>query len=209
MSCLLVKITYAVPSNNARQELIIKQSRFIAEAHRVCSREDAMEIIHQKKQEHPKANHVCYAFVAGAPDDAQQWGFSDDGEPNGTAGNPILNVLSHSGVGQILVTIVRYFGGVKLGTGGLVRAYGSAANEVLDILPTKPFEHTIQVQIVCEYATETKMRHLLETLKVDVDHGQYSEKVSLEVALTEEKLSVLQKEVAEKWPGVEVNVIDA
>ncbi len=76
------------------------------------------------KQKHPDARHNCWGFVAGRPDDSMLWGFSDDGEPSGTAGKPILAQLSGCGVGEITAVVTRYYGGIRLGTGGLVKAYG-------------------------------------------------------------------------------------
>ncbi|MBR7298722.1 IMPACT family protein, partial [Klebsiella pneumoniae] len=89
------------------------------------------------RAEHPDARHHCVAWVAGAPDDSQQLGFSDDGEPAGTAGKPMLAQLMGSGVGEITAVVVRYYSGILLGTGGLVKAYGGGVNQALRQLATQ------------------------------------------------------------------------
>ena len=106
-------------------EVIIKKSRFLGTAVEVTSEEQAREVVAAIRKEHYSARHVCYAYSIGEKNPALK--FSDDGEPGGTAGKPILDVVQNSGITDILVVVVRYFGGVLLGTGGLVRAYSEAA----------------------------------------------------------------------------------
>ncbi len=111
-------------------ELVIKNSRFINELFICDCQSSAREIIKQQKDKYQNASHVCHAFVIGQ--DAQILGMSDDGEPNGTAARPMLDVLKGSGTTNILLTVTRYFGGTLLGTGGLVKAYGDCAKSVLE-----------------------------------------------------------------------------
>lgn len=118
-----------------RNEIEIKHSRFITHVAHTPSEEDAIIFLNEIRGEHPKANHNCWAQIAGNRSDLNCWGSNDDGEPKGTAGKPMLNVLEHSELCEICVVVTRYFGGVKLGAGGLVRAYSQAVQEALKLLP--------------------------------------------------------------------------
>ena len=118
-----------------RAEETIHRSRFIVTMARVSSPEEAKAFIEAVRQEHSQATHNCWAYVAGEPGSTAQVGASDDGEPKGTAGRPMLTVLLHCGVGEIAAVVTRYFGGILLGTGGLVRAYQGLVKLGLETLP--------------------------------------------------------------------------
>ena len=118
-----------------RAEETIHRSRFIVTMARVSSPEEAKAFIESVRQEHSQATHNCWAYVAGEPGSTAQVGASDDGEPKGTAGRPMLTVLLHCGVGEIAAVVTRYFGGILLGTGGLVRAYQGLVKLGLETLP--------------------------------------------------------------------------
>jgi len=124
-----------VPAGEATAEVVVRRSRFIARAIPIGSREDAERAIKARRAEYPDASHVVYAFSWG-DEASRQFGMSDDGEPRGTAGRPVLEILKGSNITDCLITIVRYFGGTKLGTGGLVHAYGDAARRCLEGLRT-------------------------------------------------------------------------
>ena len=109
----------------------IKKSRFITLLAHTDGVAAAKAFVESVRADHPDARHHCVAWVAGPPDDSQQLGFSDDGEPAGTAGKPMLAQLMGSGVGEITAVVVRYYGGILLGTGGLVKAYGGGVHQVL------------------------------------------------------------------------------
>ena len=111
-------------------EKIIEKSRFITYSARVESEEEAKAFLAALKDEHPFATHICYAYIADRQGNLQR--FSDNGEPQGTAGQPILNVLEREGVQDVLCVVTRYFGGILLGAGGLCRAYTKAAKDALD-----------------------------------------------------------------------------
>ncbi|MBR1537753.1 MAG: YigZ family protein [Treponema sp.] len=128
-----------IPKAYAQSEEIIKGSRFLAELFPVFSQAEVREKIKSQKQKYPDARHVCHAFIAGK--NAEIMGMSDDGEPGGTAGRPMLDVLKGSDSTNILVTITRWFGGTLLGTGGLVHAYG---NGVKNVLLAAEFEELIE-----------------------------------------------------------------
>lgn len=127
---------YLIPASTTLFEEEIKKSVFITHLAHTPSIEAAKAFVEQIKQEHASARHNCWGFVAGRPEDSMKWGFSDDGEPSGTAGKPILAQLSGSGVGEIAAVVTRYSGGIKLGTGGLVKAYGGGVQQALKLLQT-------------------------------------------------------------------------
>lgn len=114
---------------------------------------EAKSFIQTIKHKYPDARHHCWAYVAGRPDDCQKLGFSDDGEPTatGTAGKPMITQLLASHIGEITVVVVRYFGGIKLGTGGLVRAYGNSVQHALNLLNTQQKVLQKYYLIHCEY----------------------------------------------------------
>jgi uncharacterized YigZ family protein len=128
---------YPVPAGRARVEEVISRSRFITTAGPAASVDEAKAFIAAVRAEFPDATHNCYAFAAGPPGSTAMAGMSDDGEPSGTAGRPMLAVVLGSGVGDLAVVVTRYFGGTKLGTGGLVRAYSGGVKAVLAELPLR------------------------------------------------------------------------
>lgn len=130
----MIETSYDIPKNTVFFEDVIKKSRFITHIKHTPDVSSARAFIAGIKEKYADAGHNCWAYIAGPPMDSQVLGFSDDGEPNGTAGKPMLNVLLGSGVGEITVVVTRYFGGTKLGTGGLVRAYGGSVNRALEEL---------------------------------------------------------------------------
>ena len=156
-------------STPCRNELEIRKSRFIAFAIPVADRDAAMAELRRLRGEHPAATHVCWALLAGG-----QSGMSDDGEPSGTAGRPILEVLRHHDLDGVLAAVVRYYGGVKLGAGGLVRAYTDAIASAL--LGASRIERIAQVSLSVEvsYADEAKVRRWIDAhgyALVDSAHG--------------------------------------
>jgi uncharacterized YigZ family protein len=149
-------VTYTL-STRQIHELEIRKSRFIAYAVPVEDRDAAMDELRRLREEHPTATHVCWALLAGG-----QSGMSDDGEPSGTAGRPILEVLRHHDLDGVLAAVVRYSGGVKLGAGGLVRAYTDAIASAL--LEAPRVERIAQASLTVEvgYADEAKVRRWIE-----------------------------------------------
>ena len=125
---------YQYPASRILYREEIKKSTFIVHIAHTPTVDDAKAFIKLINEEYPDARHNCWAHVAGQPGGSHVLGFSDDGEPHGTAGKPMLNVLMGSGLGEITAVCTRYFGGIKLGTGGLVRAYGGSLNNALEQL---------------------------------------------------------------------------
>ena len=127
--------SYLIPAQTVRVQQEIKRSRFIATVGRATNRKMAMGFIAGVRADYPDANHHGWAFVAGSPHGAPEIGTGDDGEPQGTAGRPMLRVLQYRRIGEIVAVVSRYFGGIKLGTGGLVRAYSGSVQLALEELP--------------------------------------------------------------------------
>ena len=143
---------YLIPKSAVIFEEEIKKSRFITYLQHTEGLEQAKAFWAEIKAQHPNARHHCWAAVAGKPTDSQQLGFSDDGEPAGTAGKPMLSALQGSQVGEISAVVVRYYGGILLGTGGLVRAYGNGVQQALKLLETERKVERQLFQVHCDYA---------------------------------------------------------
>ena len=140
----------------------IKKSRFLTFLAPITGKEQMREWLLTLRQQHSSARHHCWACVAGAPWDGQQYGFSDDGEPSGTAGKPLLNLLLGSGLGEVGVIVVRYYGGIKLGTGGLVRAYSSGVTGLLKAVPTRLVVSCAAFLLECGYDDLAVSQRLME-----------------------------------------------
>jgi len=174
---------YPVPAGRHRVELEIKRSRFIATLARAGEAEAALAFIAGIREEFPDASHHCYAYQAGPPGDTARIGMSDAGEPRGSAGRPMLTVLLHAGVGEIAAVVSRYFGGTKLGTGGLARAYGGAVQSALESLPTAPYEPSVQLQLVVDYPLLAPLERWLHQHRGAVLASEFGARVELTVSL--------------------------
>lgn len=182
-------------------EQIIRKSRFLAQGSRCASREEARELAAWIRSRYPDATHHCWAYVAGAPGCTANVGSSDDGEPHGTAGRPMLNALLHCGIGQICVVISRWFGGIKLGTGGLARAYGSGAAENAASMRTL-LAQTMQCwQLCCAYADLSAVKRVLASLDAAVTEEKYGEVAALCLHVPEDRSAELAASVAEVSGG--------
>ena len=187
--------SYLVAVNEVVDETIVNRSRFICYLYPCTSPAEAKEQVKDLQQLHPQANHHCYAFLSGKPGDSQMYGFCDDGEPSGTAGRPMLSVLQGSDVGQVCAIVVRYFGGTKLGTGGLQRAYGGSVRQALTILETKTKIPMVHKTLACQYTQVNDVLHLLEQMDCEVLKQDYTESVFLTLALPDEKLNQVQQQL--------------
>ncbi|MEG2171849.1 MAG: YigZ family protein [Desulfovibrionaceae bacterium] len=193
---------YPIPSAALhRTENSVRRSLFITSTAHAPSIEAARAFIETIRQEFPDATHNCWAFAAGAPEQTAQVGFSDDGEPHGTAGRPMLTVLLHSGMGELACVVTRYFGGVKLGTGGLVRAYQSAVRENLESLPQQQRIIPAHVSIRIAYPHADKVRRLLQSFEAQVQAEHYDSSITLTIMLPAEHLPTLQQHLADSTNG--------
>ena len=172
---------YAVPAAVHRVEQSIDRSRFICTVSRAQSPAEGQAFIREIGAEFPDATHNCWAFVAGPPGSTSHVGLSDDGEPHGTAGRPMLTVLLHSGVGEIAAVVTRYFGGIKLGTGGLARAYSSSVQLALETMPRAERVDWVELTIEIGYASVSAVQQLLPRHEAELVAEEYGTVVSFRV----------------------------
>jgi len=172
--------SYQVPSAELVIEEEIKHSRFISVLFRCQSYEELKCALTNVKADYPGANHYCYAFVAAEPQNSIAIGSSDDGEPAGSAGRPMLATLQGANIGEIGAIVVRYFGGTKLGVGGLVRAYSSGIKQGLIQLQTELKQIRYPGSLVCEYSQLKDVEYLLSQYDAIVEDRVFTEKVTLE-----------------------------
>ena len=170
-----------------RTQELIKRSRFITSLGYADSAQAARDFIERIRQEFPDATHNCWAFAAGAAGDTAHVGYSDDGEPHGTAGRPMLTVLAHSGIGHIAAVVTRYFGGVKLGTGGLVRAYQGALATALESLPTCPHTVPVYLELHLAYPHITLFLRLVADFDAHIEHEEFATEATYRVSLPQER----------------------
>ena len=183
--------------NSAVIEFVEKKSLFIGFAEIVKSEEEALAIIKAKKKEYADATHNVYAYIIG--DDIAR--YSDDGEPQGTAGMPVLNSIRMAGITDVLVVITRYFGGILLGAGGLVRAYSTAASMALDAGGVAVFEPYIEMSIKCQYSDYGRVSTELGAFDVILDNTVFEEEVSVDFAVREDISTRLQEKICDAFCG--------
>ena len=174
---------YLIPATATTFEEEIKRSRFITQLAHTPGTENAKAFIRQVKEQHRGARHHCWGFVADAPHNSMQLGFSDDGEPSGTAGKPILAQLQGSKIGEVTAVVVRYSGGIKLGTGGLVKAYGGGVKQALTQLTTKKRVAMQLLLIHYEYALQRVVDDLKREFSLTIESSEFAHKASVIVTV--------------------------
>ena len=184
--------SYSVPAETLEKTLLIKKSRFIASAKMISSRDEAKAFFQEKKDEYSDARHHCWAYLIGNPLSASNAAMSDDGEPSGTAGKPILNVIQHKNIGDIMVLVTRYFGGVKLGAGGLTRAYSGATEMILSEVKLKQQIFLAEIFVNCDFSQEQMMRHWAGQHGAELSVLNYSQYVELKVNLPHDEIQNLK-----------------
>ena len=194
-------LRYAIPSRIHRVEELIQRSRFITTAAHAPDANAANAFVDSVRELFPDATHHCWAFVAGPPGSTAHIGMSDDGEPHGIAGRPMLTVLLHSGVGEVVTVCTRYFGGVKLGTGGLSRAYAGGVKLLLQTLPTELKIKRVHVSVRVAYPHVESLQRLLDDLEVVVEHEEYGEEVRYQIAVPVMTLETLREQLAQLTSG--------
>ena len=190
---------YRMLSKGAQAELVEKKSRFIATIRPVSSEEEAVAFIEEMKKKYYDARHNCSAFVIGSKGELTR--SSDDGEPSGTAGRPMLEVLTGSGIRNIAAVVTRYFGGVLLGTGGLVRAYSGAVKMALEQCETITRRYGVQMLIKTDYNGAGKIQYLLGSKDVVIQDSVYAADVQMTVLVPIEEYDRLCKELVEATNG--------
>jgi len=178
---------YPIPAGFQRSEIEVQRSRFITSIETVKSPEAALEFVARLKQEFPDANHNCWAYLVGPPGSSDRIGLSDDGEPHGAAGKPMLTVLQHGNVGDIVVVVTRYFGGIKLGKGGMVRAYTQAVQTALEQLERVEKIDWHKLTVTFDYALLSNVERLLPDFEAEIVERQFTEQVYLQLRLPAEQ----------------------
>jgi uncharacterized YigZ family protein len=189
-----VRKDYQIAVNTVEHETVVNRSRFICYLNPCTSIEEAKAQVKLLQQGHPQASHHCYAFLTKAANDSLGYGYSDDGEPSGTAGKPMLAVLQGGGIGQVCAVVVRYFGGTKLGTGGLQRAYADSVRQAHLFLQAKTKIAMAAKTLACQYSQVDDVFHIISQAEGQVVEQEYLQQVQLGLLIPEAKLAL----VAEK-----------
>ncbi|MCW9733176.1 YigZ family protein [Avibacterium sp. 20-15] len=192
---------YLIPQSAVVFEEEIKKSRFITYLKHTEGLAQAKAFWQEIRTQHPNARHHCWAAVAGKPSDTQSLGFSDDGEPAGTAGKPMLNALLGSQIGEVSAVVVRYYGGILLGTGGLVRAYGNGVQQALQLLETTMKVEREHFGLTCEYDQINWLQHLCVQQEVLIESQDFQEKVHFVLAIRPDKQAEFERELTERSAG--------
>ena len=190
---------YFITSEKGTAEVVEKKSRFIAHVIPIESEEGALEKIESLKKEYWDARHNCYAFVVGANNEVQR--FSDDGEPQGTAGKPILEVLLNKNVHNTLILVTRYFGGTLLGTGGLIRAYGQASVEGLKDAEVQAVFDGVAFELSVDYESIGKIKYNMVQFGVGDAKEDYGEGVTLNIQMKKADFEKFKTSVIDATSG--------
>lgn len=192
-------MSYKTVKKDAFAETEIKKSRFLAHIAEVRSEEEAEALIKETKKKYYDASHSCSAYILNSDKGIRH--SSDDGEPSGTAGKPILDVISGAGLSNVIVIVTRYFGGTELGTGGLVRAYSGATAEVLKNSEIVEVTDARLIEFVIDYGLLPKLQHVCMELGIIIYETEYLEKVKISVLITKEISGKFYKELIEMTAG--------
>ena len=172
-------------------EIVEKKSRFIASIYHVETKEEAESIINIIKKKYYDAKHNCFAFIINE-NNLKIERQSDDGEPQGTAGAPLLNILRKKDLENVLLIVTRYFGGILLGTGGLTRAYNEAGIKVVEKAEIIEFEEGLEIKVEVSYDYNDEFKYILEKNKIDIIETNYNEKIEYILELNVEKYELLE-----------------
>ena len=186
-----------IPFSAAESEFIEKRSRFIGQVWPVSSEEETQDRIRAAKKKYHDARHNCWCYILG--DNILR--YSDDGEPQGTAGQPMLNVFQREGVGNVCCVVTRYFGGILLGAGGLTRAYGKAARDALAAAGVSTLSLWDRAQFRCEYALLERVKLDIAALGGQIDAMDYAADVTVTVSLPEGTFDTLHQRLTELSAG--------
>ncbi len=191
---------YPIPAKTVRTETMIKRSRFIATIGYTDTVESARAFIQEIRDEMPDATHHVYAFRVGYGSSVIE-GFSDDGEPAGTSGKPVMSVIRGADLGDVVIVVTRYFGGIKLGTGGLVRAYSGTAKEALEILPVAEKVATVTVETTVLYHSYEQFRRVLTEYGASIIDETFASNVTLRFTVPEDYVQTFSERVCEYTVG--------
>ncbi len=198
---------YPIPAKTVRTETAVKRSRFIATIGYAEAVDAARNFIRQIRDEMPDATHHVYAFRVGYGNRVIE-GLSDDGEPAGTSGKPVMSVIRGADLGDVVIVVTRYFGGTKLGTGGLVRAYGGAAKEALNILPVIEKISTVTLETTVPYHSYEGFKRLLAEHEANIIDETFASNVTVRFTVPEEYREMLLERTGEYSTGkIEPNML--
>lgn len=175
---------------NVTTELVEKKSKFICNAFYIESVEEAEAIIKELNKKYFDARHNCYAFSVCTESGIINR-FSDDGEPSGTAGGPMLNILTSQNLSNVLLVVTRYFGGILLGTGGLVKAYTTVSINAIESAEIVEKELGLEVKIIVNYADLEKLKYYAKVNEIEIFNVEYDENVSVILNITKEKYDII------------------
>lgn len=201
----MAQAPYNIPSSAVKAEIEVKRSKFLIEVRRISNHEEMRAFYKDLCELHPKANHNCWGVICASPEDSSGYGFSDDGEPSGCAGKPIFNVLSHSGFGQIGLVVTRYFGGIKLGTGGMVKAYTEAAKAGIELVEAEEFSPLVPLNVSFQYDLEPSFRHFIQDFSLSDSTFEYSENVQVTLLVKEIDYPTYKERLSDKF-GIKVSI---
>ena len=200
---------YAVPAGRHRVEQTINRSRFICTISRTETAADAQSLVRELSAEFADATHSCWAYVAGPAGSTNLVGMSDAGEPHGTAGRPMLTVLLHSGVGEIAAVVTRYYGGTRLGTGGLVKAYGGTVQLALENLTVVQRVDLVEATVTIAYTSISMVQQAIAALDAEIVAEEYAVAVQYRVRVPLGNMEALRSAVADATRGEGAVVVEA
>lgn len=192
---------YPIPARVHRVEESIQRSRFVTSLARAPDADAAHAFVASVRDEFPDATHHCWAFVAGPPGSTAHMGMSDDGEPHGTAGRPMLTALLHSGVGEVVAVVTRYYGGVKLGTGGLSRAYSGGVTLALSSLPTDERVERAVVDVSVGYPDVDALQRMISDMDLPILDEAFAADVRYRIGVPVEDVEVVRRRIADLTRG--------
>lgn len=198
---------YPIPAGVHAATQVIERSRFTCTIAHAPDTAAAQAFIREIAAASPEATHHCTAWVAGPPGSTARIGMSDDGEPHGTAGRPMLNVLLHSGIGEIVAVVTRWYGGVKLGTGGLARAYGGSVELALADLPTVERIEWSALSLDFGYQHISAVQRTLPAFEATIDREEYGETVSYAVRVPTSAMAAMSAALSDVTRG-EISISD-
>lgn len=198
------KVTYTTIKNEASAEFEEKRSLFIGHARPVKTEEEAAEFIKEKKREYADATHNVFGYIIKNGICAR---YSDDGEPQGTAGMPVLDTIRKSGVSDACVVVTRYFGGILLGAGGLVRAYAHGAKIALEAAEIITYEQYTVLSVKCNYSDYQKIQPLFFKSGAVIDDTDFGESVAITLAVKDEVVSGLTEKIRESTSGRAITAV--
>ncbi len=194
-------VAYLIPAEKITAETEVRKSRFICHLAHASQAIEAKRFIETINKQYLDATHNCWAFQTKNPGSTLSIGYNDDGEPHGTAGKPMLNVLCHSNVGEIVAVVSRYYGGTKLGTGGLARAYSASVKTALDNLPTKEKIDWAYANLVLPYSEQSAVENVFQETGVEIINSTFDDKVRVAIRFNKKAFAVINSKLGNLSQG--------